>query len=222
MSPEQARGEPVDQRTDLWSLGVVLYEMLSGRLPFTGDKDASILYSVVHEEAKPLKDVRPGLPPELEQVVNRALKKDPNERYASAAEISRDLKKYRDNLKAQELSVLTPQALLRIVRKPRVAGGIAACLLALAAAGTWFYYRQSKIRWARERALPEIQRLILGTELGYANLPKAYALAKEAGAALHLRDHFTADDPGGRRARYQHGSDDQVGLLHRFGDGPQV
>ncbi len=108
--------------------------------------------------------------------MNRTLKKDPNERYASAAEISKDLKKYRDNLKAEELSMLTPLALLRIIRKPKAAGATAACLLALAAAGTWFYHRQSKVRWAKERALPEIQRLILSTELGYANLPKAYAL----------------------------------------------
>jgi hypothetical protein len=180
MSPEQARGEPVDQRTDLWSLGVVLYEMLSGRLPFTGDKDASILYSVVHEEAKPLKDVHPGLPSELQRIVSRALKKDVNARYATAAEMGKDLKRFRDNLKAEELSVLAPRAFLRILRKPRVTVATAACLLALAAAGTWFYYRQTKIRWARERALPEIQRLVLSTELGYANLPKAYALAKEA------------------------------------------
>jgi eukaryotic-like serine/threonine-protein kinase len=181
MSPEQARGEQVDQRTDLWSLGVVLYEMLSGRLPFTGDKDASILYSVVHEEARPLRDVRPGLPLDLQQVVNRALKKDVNARYGSAAEISKDLKNYRDNLKAEELSALTPLALLRIIRKPRVMVVTAACILAISAAGTWFYHRQSKIRWARERTLPEIQHLILKTELGYANLSKAYALAKDAG-----------------------------------------
>jgi dienelactone hydrolase len=180
MSPEQARGETVDHRTDLWSLGVVLYEMLSGKLPFTGDRNASILYAVVHEEPKPLKDVQPGIPAELEHVVGRALKRDAAKRYQAAGDIVRDLKQYRDGVKAEELGALTPRALLLGVLKPRIAIPTAACLIALAAAGAWFLHRQSKIRWAREQALPEIARLERNQEIGGANMFKAYALAKEA------------------------------------------
>jgi serine/threonine protein kinase len=64
MSPEQARGEAVDFRTDIWSLGIAMYEMITGRLPFKGDNTQSILYSVMNEEPRSLKDLRSEIPPE--------------------------------------------------------------------------------------------------------------------------------------------------------------
>jgi eukaryotic-like serine/threonine-protein kinase len=81
MSPEQARGEEVDHRTDLWSLGVVLYEMVAGRRPFRGEHEQAVLYALLNEQPKPLTELRPDTPPELERIVLGLLAKDPGDRY---------------------------------------------------------------------------------------------------------------------------------------------
>src|SRR5206468_2546925 len=131
MSPEQAQGREVDQRTDLWSLGVVFYEMLSGQLPFTGDREASILFSVVHEQPKPLRDAAPGVRREFEQIVHRALQKDLAARYHTATEMLEDLRNYRDILKTEELRALSPLSAWRLLRNLRIAVALAASLIAL-------------------------------------------------------------------------------------------
>jgi serine/threonine protein kinase/Tol biopolymer transport system component len=92
MSPEQARGEEVDARTDLWALGVVFYEMLAGRRPFRGEHDQSVLYSLFHDSPEPLNRVRADVLPDVQRIVDRLLAKEREARYATAADLLADLR----------------------------------------------------------------------------------------------------------------------------------
>jgi serine/threonine protein kinase/Tol biopolymer transport system component len=92
MSPEQSRGQALDPRSDLFSLGVVLYEMCSGCRPFDGDSDADVLVALLSQQPEPLSTLVGDLPPELERIVVKALKKSPDERFQGARELYLDLK----------------------------------------------------------------------------------------------------------------------------------
>jgi tetratricopeptide (TPR) repeat protein len=123
MSPEQARGLPVDARTDTWSLGVVLYEMIAGRRPFEGATTTDILAVILHREPSSLRLCRLETPAELERIVEKGLSKEREERYQSAKDLAVDLKrlKHRLDMDAERERGVTPEVDMR-----GASGGLAA------------------------------------------------------------------------------------------------
>jgi eukaryotic-like serine/threonine-protein kinase len=100
MSPEQTRGRKVDARTDIWSLGIVLYELVSGQVPFTGETPSHVMVSVMEDELRPLADCA-TVPAELDRIVTKSLRKNKKERYETARELAHDLKSLNQELQVE-------------------------------------------------------------------------------------------------------------------------
>ena len=105
MSPEQARGKPVDHRSDLFSMGIILYQMATGRLPFKGESDVESLSATLTQEASPLSELVAGVPAEAERVVRKALEKDPASRYQHADDLATDLRNLKRDLDSGRASI---------------------------------------------------------------------------------------------------------------------
>ena len=131
MSPEQALGRPVNARSDVFSFGVVLYELLAGCRAFAGDSDWSAMNALVHQQPRPLSEIRPGLPDALVQIVGRCLEKDPALRYPSAVELLGDLR-----------ALVPSKSSIRQSATARYFAAAAAILLAVVIAGAWMAVRR--------------------------------------------------------------------------------
>jgi serine/threonine-protein kinase len=111
MSPEQARGQAVDARTDIFSLGAVIYEMVAGRAPFEGETSTDVIVSILEKEPPPLRRYEPDAPQELQRIVSKALAKDREERYQTIKDILIDLRKLREELAFEAKAVVTANQL---------------------------------------------------------------------------------------------------------------
>ena len=153
MSPEQAQGKPVDARSDIFSFGAVLYEMLTGRRAFPGDNRMSTLASILQQEPKPLAELDSRIPRELERIVGRCLRKDPDRRFQHMADLNVALEELKEE---SDSGKLTPAAPVRGTNsRTLLAIGLSAALVVISVAASWFWWH-SKPSGAVQRALTRL------------------------------------------------------------------
>ena len=141
LSPEQARGEKVDQRTDIWAFGVTLYEMLTGQVPFQGEYERAVIHAILNDEPRPVRDLRPDVPTDLEKVVDLALKKDAGKRFQSIQDIAGALSRIQKTMESGR-PFPTERELARLQRKKRyLFAGLAVLAMSLAVVSLFLWQR---------------------------------------------------------------------------------
>ncbi|HEV2718522.1 MAG TPA: protein kinase [Thermoanaerobaculia bacterium] len=180
MSPEQAQGRPADHRADIFSLGCILYELVTGRRAFRGNTPVETLHRIVHEEPEPIA----GAPAELQRIVRKCLAKDPNARYQSARDLSIDV---RALLRAQHAGTRAPGKLVPVAIAIVVVVAAAAVFIAL------------RVRRTTAPIVPQLHRLTSAGDVITASISPdgkllAYVHSNEAGQSLWLRQLATQQD----------------------------
>ena len=185
MSPEQVRGEKLDARTDLFSFGVVLYEMVTGKRPFGGDTSGVTFDAILNRQPVPAVRLNPQVSPEIERIMNKALEKDRDVRYQSASELRADLKRFRRDSQsgqtaAQPVLQTSPRTQTR--KRPRFLF-VAGALFVLLTAGFFYFERP----WLR----PELKKQLIARQLtaNPADNPVVAASISPDGKQLAYFDH---------------------------------
>ena len=186
MSPEQARGDEVDSRTDIWSLGVVLYEMIAGRLPFKGEHEQAMMYSILNEEPLPLSSLRPDLSKDIQSVFGKALAKAREERYQHINEMVADLKSCEKKLEAVKA---TPEAAQRRRLRKFLPYLVAGCgvLVVLVALVIWWRIYTPREKPITSLAVLPFRNLSADSEQEYFSDGMTEAIIKELSQIRALR-----------------------------------
>ncbi len=147
MSPEQVMGKKVDKRSDIFSLGCILFELLTGRRPFEAESITTVIYKIINEEPPPLSEVKKGLPVGFEHIIDRALAKDANARYQSCADLAADLRRV-TTLSEKTIAITTPRVevpkveeeeVIKKKKSPALAISVAAVLVIVIGGGFYLY-----------------------------------------------------------------------------------
>ena len=179
MSPEQLDGEPLDGRSDIWSLGATMYEMLTGKPPFDGDNAFTVMKAIGTRDPVPVKTLRNDVPDSLGRIVARAMKRSRADRQGSATELVQQLSECRNELTGPNIAL---NGSWRVFTKPRTVAAAAVLMLAIAGGVAWSFNRSASARGARER-IGEISRLV-----EQDNYAAAFRVAEEI-------EPYLKDDP---------------------------
>jgi serine/threonine protein kinase len=177
MSPEQVHGRSMDARSDVFSFGVLLYEMLSGTRPFAGESKLDTATAILRDEPAPLDELRRDVPAGLQAILTRCLEKEPDRRFESGQEI------YDEFLALKRRLEMPTAGFASLLRRPAFLGALVLILVSIGAGLAWVLHRSARVAWARNQALPEIERL--------------YSSGDRDGAIrlLHQASKIIPDDP---------------------------